>query len=90
MAGKLAQLLSDLKEPEALAYVDQALTEGTAPQELLDDAKEGMSIVGEKFASGDYYIPDLIFSGEILKGIVQRTIGYCECGYGHPAYSAVG
>lgn len=72
MAGKLAQLLSDLKEPEALAYVDQALGEGTAPEDLLEDAKEGMSAVGDRFASGDYFIPDLIFSGEILKGVVQK------------------
>ena len=72
MAGKLAQILSDLKEPEALAYVDQALGEGKTAEELLEDAKEGMSIVGDRFSSGEYYIPDLIFSGEILKGIVQK------------------
>jgi 5-methyltetrahydrofolate--homocysteine methyltransferase len=82
MAGKLAQLLSDLKEPEALAYVDQALDEGTPPEDLLDDAKDAMSIVGNKFAAGDYYIPDLIFSGEILKGIVQKLEPKLKAGSG--------
>jgi methanogenic corrinoid protein MtbC1 len=72
MAGKLAQLLSDLKEPEALAYVDEALGKGTAAEELLEDTKEGMSIVGERFAKGEYFIPDLVFSGEILKGVVEK------------------
>jgi 5-methyltetrahydrofolate--homocysteine methyltransferase len=31
-----------------------------------------MSLVGQKFASGEYFIPDLIYSGEILKGVVKR------------------
>ena len=70
MPGKLVQLLSDLKESEALSYVQEALDKGTAPAVLLDEAKEGMAIVGERFSKGEYFIPDLIYSGEILKGIV--------------------
>ena len=72
MSGELAKLLSDLKEPEALAFVEKALKEGVDPMELLGDAKEGMNIVGQNFASEKYFIPDLVFSGEILKGIVKR------------------
>lgn len=71
MAGKLAKLLTDLKEQEALEFVEKALAKGGAPMELLEDAKEGMNIIGQKFASGEYFIPDLVFSGEILKGIVK-------------------
>jgi methanogenic corrinoid protein MtbC1 len=72
MAGKLAKLLSDLKEPEALAFVEKALREGVDPMDLLGDAREGMNIVGQRFASQEYFIPDLVFSGEILNGIVQK------------------
>ena len=71
MAGKLAKLLSDLKEPEALAFVEKALGEGVDPMDLLGQTKEGMSIVGQRFASDEYFIPDLVFSGEILKRIVN-------------------
>lgn len=71
MAGKLVKMLSDLKEKESLEYVETALSKGTNPEDLLEEAKEGMSIVGERFASEKYFIPDLIFSGEILKGIVN-------------------
>jgi methanogenic corrinoid protein MtbC1 len=72
MAGKLVKLLSDLKEPEALAFVDKSLAEGADPMDLLGQAKEAMNIVGERFASEEYFIPDLVFSGEILKGIVKK------------------
>jgi len=71
MSGELVKLLSDLKEPEALAFVEKSLAEGVDPMDLLGDAKEAMNIVGQRFASDEYFIPDLVFSGEILKGIVQ-------------------
>jgi 5-methyltetrahydrofolate--homocysteine methyltransferase len=71
MEGELTKLLSDLKEPEALAFVEEALEQGIDPMDLLGQAKEAMNIVGQRFASDEYFIPDLVFSGEILKRIVQ-------------------
>jgi len=71
MAGQLTKLLSDLNEPEALEFVRKALEQGGDPAQLLGEAKDGMNLVGQRFASGEYFIPDLVFSGEILKGIVK-------------------
>jgi 5-methyltetrahydrofolate--homocysteine methyltransferase len=85
MAEKLAKLLSELKEPEALAYVDKALGQGTAAEALLAEAQEGMNIVGQRFSKGEYFIPDLIFSGEILKGIVQKLEPKLKAGAGKEA-----
>jgi methanogenic corrinoid protein MtbC1 len=72
MADELVQLLADLKEPEALAFVEKSLAEGTDPASLLDQSKEGMNLVGQRFADGEYFIPSLIFSGEILKSIIKK------------------
>ncbi len=72
MSGELVNLLSDLKEPEALEFVERALAQGTDPMDLLKQAKEGMNIVGQRFADEYYFIPDLIFSGEILRRIINR------------------
>lgn len=72
MAGKLVKFLSDLQEPEALDYVDKALAKGDDAMKILAETQEAMSIVGKRFASGEYFIPDLIFSGELLKQIVQK------------------
>ncbi|MGD9159869.1 MAG: cobalamin-dependent protein [Desulfobacteraceae bacterium] len=65
----LSILLADLKEQEALDAVKQALDEDADPMEILAQAREGMKIVGERFGNEQYFIPDLIYSGEILKGI---------------------
>jgi len=71
MARELAKLLSDLKEPDALEFVEKALGEGVDPMKIIGEAKEGMKIVGERFAKEQYFIPDLVFSGEILKRIIK-------------------
>lgn len=39
--------------------------------DLLGEAKEGMNIVGQRFSTEEYFIPDLVFAGEILKSIVK-------------------
>ncbi len=71
MSNQLAILLADMKEDETLAYVQQELESGTDASELLEGAKEGMNIVGQKFADSEYFIPDLIYSGVILKNIIS-------------------
>jgi len=72
MSGELVKLLSDLKEPEALSFVEKAMGEGVDPMKILGEAQEGMKIVGERFASEEYFLPELIFSGEILNQIVEK------------------
>ncbi len=71
MSGKLLKLLTDLKEQEALDFVKNALEKGVDPMDLLREARAGMSVIGQKFSSKEYFIPDLVYSAEILKGIVK-------------------
>jgi methanogenic corrinoid protein MtbC1 len=73
MASELAILLADLKEKEATDLVNKKLEQGVDPLEILADAREGMKIVGERFGDGEYFIPDLIYSGEILKDIAKMV-----------------
>lgn len=72
MTSSLSDLISEAKEQESYAYVEQALKEGVDPIDLLNSARQGMNNVGEKFAEGTYFIPELIYSGEILKNIIKK------------------
>ncbi len=65
----LVRTLADLKEKEALKIVEDKLKAGEEPLKILDDARKAMEIVGKRFASGEYFMPDLVYSGEILKAI---------------------
>jgi len=67
MAGNLVNALADLKEEEALKIVKDRLNADEEPLKILEDARKGMEIVGKRFADSEYFIPDLIYSGEILK-----------------------
>ena len=71
MAGDLAVLLADLKEEDALTLTKERLAKGDDAMKILDDSRRGMEMVGKRFASGEYFIPDLIYSGEILKEITE-------------------
>jgi methanogenic corrinoid protein MtbC1 len=69
----LVNALANLKENEALEISKVRLNSGDNPMTILDDARRGMEIVGEHFGSGEYFIPDLIYSGEILKQITEMV-----------------
>jgi methanogenic corrinoid protein MtbC1 len=71
MAGGLVITLADLKEKEAFKIVEDRLNAGEEPLKILDDARMGMEIVGKRFADSEYFIPDLVYSGEILKEITE-------------------
>ena len=71
MAKDLVNALADLKEEEALKIVKDRLSAGEDPLKILEDAKKGMEIVGNRFATSDYFIPDLVYSGEILKEVTE-------------------
>jgi methanogenic corrinoid protein MtbC1 len=71
MAKDLMNALADLKEQEAINIVQARLQKGDDPFKILDDARNGMEIVGKRFASNEYFIPDLMYSGEILKEISE-------------------
>ena len=73
MAKDLVRILADLKEQEALKVVKDRLSAGEEPLKILDDARKGMEIVGKRFADSEYFIPDLVYSGEILKEITEMV-----------------
>ena len=73
MTGDLVQMLAELKEKESLEITEERLTAGEDPLKILDDAAQAMKKVGELFSSGEYFIPDLVFAGEILRGITEMV-----------------
>jgi len=69
MAKDLISTLADLREKEALKIVEDRLSAGEEPLKILEDARRAVEIVGKRFSDGEYFIPDLMYSGEILKAI---------------------
>ena len=71
MSGNLANLLADLKDEEVMELVKQKLDAGEDPLKILEDSRKGMEIVGERFANDEYFLPELVFSGDLLKRVTE-------------------
>ena len=69
MAKDLKNSLADLKEDEVISIVRERLDKNEDPLKILEDARQAMEIVGSRFSKSEYFIPDLVYSGEILKQI---------------------
>lgn len=69
MIQALVEAIADMREEDALDLARNALDGGTSPLEVLDSAREAMSVVGGRFEQGEYFVPELILAGEMLREI---------------------
>lgn len=69
----LRGLIADLREAEALERTRAMLEGGVDPGRILEETREGMRLVGERYESGRYYLPELLMAGEILRQVAERV-----------------
>ena len=84
---QLAEALAELDESKVLQLVDQILLESPdTAAEAIKAIQSGMGQVGERFQSGEYFLAEMIFAAEVVKGVMpglrealkagtQKTIG---------------
>jgi methanogenic corrinoid protein MtbC1 len=78
MSGDYVNLLADLKEDEVLKATKARLDAKEEPMNILEDSRKGMELVGKRFAGGEYFLPELVFSGELLKLITEMVKPYLK------------
>ena len=71
MAKELIELMADLREAESIALVNERVQKGEDPMKILDEARTAMETVGKRFEKCEYFIPDLMMAGEILRQISE-------------------
>jgi methylmalonyl-CoA mutase cobalamin-binding domain/chain len=69
---ELTQALVELKKEDVLAMVEDQLEKKTPPLDLVKALNAAMIKVGERFAAGDYFISELIYSSYIMKDAMAR------------------
>lgn len=69
MKEELVNAIADMNEDEAMSLVQTMLDAGEDPQVILDAASEAMTIVGNRFDEKEYFLPELIIAGEMMKAI---------------------
>jgi methanogenic corrinoid protein MtbC1 len=63
--------LVDLNEDAIRDQLKSRLDNSEDPLAILKDVKTAMKIIGDKFSEKEYFLPELIMSGEILKDIFE-------------------
>ena len=70
---KLKNAMADLDEDVLYSILDEVMADGgSQAKEALQACQEGMSIVGERFEASEYFVGDLIFSGEVLTEVLEK------------------
>jgi len=72
MSAELIDAILAMDEDGARKIVKARLDAGDTPEAVLDGAKSSMTILGDRFACEEVFIPELIMGGEIMKGIAAE------------------
>jgi methylmalonyl-CoA mutase cobalamin-binding domain/chain len=67
---KIASAIVNMDEAAALGLVEEMLSEGVDPVEILEDCRGGMFAVGERFERGEMYLSELFMASEIFNQIM--------------------
>jgi methanogenic corrinoid protein MtbC1 len=70
--SELANAFIQLDEQTVYKLVDQKISEGVSPLDIIKECNQGLTEVGELFASGQYYLTELMFSAEIMQAVMEK------------------
>jgi 5-methyltetrahydrofolate--homocysteine methyltransferase len=69
MSKALIDAITGMREEDAVRTAKEMLDKGTSPLEVLENCREAMTIIGQRFEAGDCFVPELILAGEVLRQI---------------------
>ena len=67
----LAEALVALDKDAALAATEEALDAGQDPLALVDEARQGLEVVGKKFDSGEFFLMELMRAAQIFQSVAD-------------------
>lgn len=67
----LTDAMANLDEDEVAGLVKSKIDTGVDPLSIIKDLREGMDIVGEHYRKGEYFLVELMVSGEIFKDAMK-------------------
>jgi 5-methyltetrahydrofolate--homocysteine methyltransferase len=69
-AESLFEAVAGAKETEVMALVRGQVAAGVPANDILAECNRGMVELGNRFAGGDCFLPDLMFAGMIMKNVM--------------------
>jgi len=69
--GQIAEAFGNLQYDEIGKLVEAAIADKSDPLDILKQCKAGMDTVGELYSTGEYFLSELILSGDMFKKVVD-------------------
>ena len=85
MNEKIINAMAELDEDVLYTEVDAAIAAGTPVADIIDDLQKGMTIVGDRFASREYFLSELMLSAVMFRECQEKMGGAAvgEAKYGN-------
>ncbi len=69
----MSEQLLAFNEDELLKVIDEALSQGIIPADIIASGlSPALETIGEKFEAGEFFLPELVFSGQIMKNVLDK------------------
>jgi len=76
--NRLAEALAQCQEETVKALVKEKIAAGVSATEIVAECNRGMAELGNRFAEGQCFIPELMFGGMIMKGVTAELAPMLE------------
>lgn len=73
MSKELIDAMVNMREDEAVRIATGLIEGGGDALSVLGACKEAMDVVGKRFEKGEYFLPELIMAGEMLRKISEMA-----------------
>jgi 5-methyltetrahydrofolate--homocysteine methyltransferase len=71
MSDELITAITSMSKDDALRITQELLENGVSPEEILNDGRAALETIGSRFETGEFFLPELIVSGDIMGAISE-------------------
>jgi len=75
---KITEALTKLQEDKVYTIIKEQIEAGISAKELLKECRGAMRVIGELFNSGEYFVAELVYAGEIMRNIMNLLSPYLK------------
>jgi len=71
MLSNLTKNLVELERDQVLSEIKERLSQGEDPMRIFEECKRGMDLVGEKYKNKEYFLAELMLSGDLFREAME-------------------
>ncbi|MFW9943343.1 MAG: B12-binding domain-containing protein, partial [Candidatus Thorarchaeota archaeon] len=71
MTSDLMNNLVELEREKVLSEIKERLSQGEDPMRMFEECKQGMDLVGEKYKNKEYFLAELMLSGDLFREAME-------------------